>query len=293
MAKADSTDCAAQDLIERIRGRVASHCASTVPAQSPLDRALSAGFIQRVTRALDVRWRAGSVSSYTWSLTHLDALSHALPFAQLKLTIETSAGSIAGSLYVSAQGTAYMALTGRTDALLLTSLFDRAWFPGEPGKSKTRGGACDAELLGGRRDVEIRYARVKGNNVRIDLTDGEGRDLIVALWGESPEQRKARVWQAEVNKLVEQSIGKLPNSKVQFRREAQGSLALSIEMIRRLLTAARGGYAFARSDLEGCWEALEDLESEVQSADIVFDAALRDMDVAKIIDSFDERVVRA
>lgn len=282
-------------IVERILGRGASHCASTVPPQNPVDRALSTGFAQRVTRALDARRQAESVLSYAWSLTRLEAPSHAHPTAKLKLTIETSAGSIAGSLCMFAHslGPKSLALTGSTEALLLTSLFEKAWFPGEQGKSKTRGGANGVELLGKHRNVEIRHARAKGNNAYIDLTNDECRELIVALWGEPPEQRKAHIRQATVNRLVDELIAKLPNSKVSFRRHAQESLALGIKTIRHALTTAQGGYAFAKGDLDGCWEALEDLENEMQSANIVFDAALRDIDVANIIDFIDERVTRA
>ena len=273
MAKGDFTEYA----------RVSAGNSSAVAVRQPLDLALGTRFVGRVSQTLDDQIEAGRVLNYAWSLPSVEALSHtAHPYAKLQLAIDTSCGRMAGSLHVSfgGFGEPSLILTGHTDALLLTSLFEKAWFPGEPGQSKTRGGASGANLLGENRDVEIRLARAKGNNAYIPLSKKESDELTVALWGELPEQREAR-------QRVQEEIASLPTAATQFRDKVCEHVMWNVRIMQHVLKQAEGGYSFRRSALEDCWTALDELTGairEMQPGDVVFDPALRDMEIAEIID---------
>jgi len=260
-----------------VRAEPRNEVAGPLASQGPLDRLLNTGWVRRVSQTLEGRRNAGAVQSYEWSLQRAETLSRAHPRADLKLTIETPAGGIAGKLYVGSTGKSYLALTGNTEALVSTSLFEREWFPGAPGQSRTLGRAGAVQILGRRREVVIRYARAKGNNAKFDLSAAEGRELVAALWGQSSDQREA-------SERVEKEVAQLPGSEAQFRGKVTEHLSWNIKIIRYLLSKTQGGYGFRSCDLEDCWEALADLESAMRAADVVFDPAALDMEIAKIID---------
>ncbi|NWK42886.1 hypothetical protein [Ralstonia pickettii] len=273
MAEADSTEYLA----------VGAENGAGATTTRPLDRVLGARFIRRVSRALEGQNDACPALNYAWSLPRAQTLSlDRHPYAELELAIETPAGCVAGSLHMSFGGYSEpsLILTGHTDALLLTSLFDKTWIPGHPGQLKSRGGTCGAELLGERRDVRIRRAGAKGNKAFIPLSKVESEEITVAIWGELPEQREAR-------QRVQQEVANLPANATQFRDKVCKHVMWNVQIMQHVLKQADGGYSFRHSELQDCWTALDELADTVRAlhpGDVVFDPALRDMEIAEIID---------